>query len=532
MNNITILTAILSLALCVSAHAQMNIRVRGNGISIRNVNGNGKSGENSNADQTGRTQVYQLPQRTAWEAGRYMIPGKYHVFSQRPPQIVGKDYATTYIASGYDKEDARTDYLLDAFKADQAGTVTIAVPTDQMKVEGWKKSPTSFGTTIKDFTLYDYDYKNAGEWVNIPSPDPKVPTLLFAEKGHIKFDNPLPISALAEGVVIAPAVTYYITDPDLIIMPNGDYIAGANGGPKVGDVDIKLWKSTDKGKTWAALNTEEIFVRHQTLFHHEGALYLFGDIRDDENANGMGAIQKSTDGGVTWPESVKLNFRFRTAPSHVIVANGRAWIATESKGGSSVFSAPLDADWMNADSWTLAPRTDDLYTNNESDLVATRGGGYPVVMPKHQHKNLVLGPTEVLPDMNSLFLPGNGSKYSAIYDPISDKYWALTSWSPLPNAIRTGIALYSSTDLKNFQFERQVMLGKSSSFHGFNYPFMQIDGDDVVFVSRTAWENEDGQPQRWHDANMFTFHRVRNFRQNTPTAGAMAALSANMNEKG
>ncbi len=513
MNKPVLITALLSLSLCALAHAQMNIRVRGKGIAIENVSGN--------VDKADRSQVYPLPQRTAWELEKYMVPGKYHIFGQRPKEIAGKDYATTYIASGYDKEDARTDYLLDAFKADQVGTVTIAVPTDALNVPGWKKLPVGFNTSISDFTLYDYDYQKAGEWVNIPKPDPKLPTLIFAEKGHLKFDNPIPISTLAEGVMIAEPGTFYITDPDVIILPNGDYIASAIGGRSKDGVVATQWKSTDKGKSWQQLNKENTFGRHPTLFQYKDALYLFGDITDTVSANGMGSIQKSYDGGVTWPESVKLNFRFRTAPSHVITAKDRVWIATEYGRGSSVFSAPLDADWMKADSWTLAKRTDDIGVGNESDLLATRGGGYPVIMPKGGTSIRILNENETVADkaVDTLDLPGNGSKYSAIYDAKSDKYWALTSWSPLPNAIRTGIALYSSEDLKTFQFERQVFVGKSSAFHGFNYPFMQIDGDDVVFVSRTAWENEDGQPQRWHDANMFTFHRVRDFRNNNAGVG-------------
>ena len=49
-------------------------------------------------------------------------------------------------------------------------------------------------------------------------------------------------------------------------------------------------------------------------------------------------------------------------------------------------------------------------------------------------------------------------------------------------------------------------------YHAFQYPDMHVDGDDLVFVSRTAWEWEWGQPERWHDANYFTFHKVEGFR--------------------
>ena len=63
-------------------------------------------------------------------------------------------------------------------------------------------------------------------------------------------------------------------------------------------------------------------------------------------------------------------------------------------------------------------------------------------------------------------------------------------------------------------FERKVLVGRSDYFDGPNYPFMHIDGDDIVFVLRHAHENERGQAQRWHDANHMTFHAIRDFRAN------------------
>ena len=284
---------------------------------------------------------------------------------------MNKDFATSPIAEGYfSKGDTREDYSLDSFSADKEGYVTIAVPTDTLDAAGWIKAFGTFNSTITNYSLYRYYYSEVGQWVQIPKTSGATPTLLFADKGCLKFDNPLPVSA------------------------------------------------------------------------------------------------------------------------------------------------STTSDLMDPDSWVLAKREDRNRTGNEADMIIDRDGA-PVILPKGRSKIRLSSPaisvSERLEDR--LQIPGYGSKYSAIYDPVSDKYWALTTYSPIKGTIRTGVALSSSSDLKTFKVERQVIQGKSSGFHGFNYPFMQIDGDDIIFVLRTAWENEMGQAQRWHDANMLTFHRIRDFRE-------------------
>jgi hypothetical protein len=355
--------------------------------------------------------------------------------------------------------------------------------------------------------------------VNIPKTVAATPTLLFADKGCLKFDNPIPLSDLAEGVLVTKNTGDYnkgpyIVDPFLLIMPNGDYIAGANQelsferqfGP---DTDIaRHWISKDKGLTWARLSKSPVGVLHASTFYHDGSLYALGDVEE-----GFGGIVKSTDGGQTWLDPVRLNFKVRNSPAHVVVSQGRYWLAMESP--VSVISASTTSNLMDPDSWILAKRQDDNRTGNEADMIITRDGT-PVIIPKGRKKIRVINPNETIVDneVDLFLLKGNGSKYSMIYDPISDKYWALTSYSPMEGNIRTGVILSSSSDLKAFTIEKQVIQGKSNNFHGFNYPFMQIDGDDIVFVLRTAWENDMGQAQRWHDANMITFHRIRDFRNN------------------
>src|SRR5262249_29292028 len=48
--------------------------------------------------------------------------------------------------------------------------------------------------------------------------------------------------------------------------------------------------------------------------------------------------------------------------------------------------------------------------------------------------------------------------------------------------------------------------------HGFHYVDWVFDGDDIVFVSRTAFDDANGGAHTYHDANYLTFHRIERFR--------------------
>jgi hypothetical protein len=112
-------------------------------------------------------------------------------------------------------------------------------------------------------------------------------------------------------------------------------------------------------------------------------------------------------------------------------------------------------------------------------------------------------------------LPGNeNGKCTARYDPVSERYWALTSG---PNRITLDLYSASSENghIGDFELVATALQGHSHT-QGFNYPFVQIDGDDLVFVLRTAWDTHRGTARRWHDGNLFTFHRLRNFRSLAP----------------
>ncbi len=500
-----LLCAVLSLYLFTvagPATAQMMIDVRGNGVDINNVG------------SSGLAHMYPIPDRLDWQQDA-LIPGQYHLFDTRSDPIINRNYATVPIPVGYHKTDTRLDYALQSFSANQTGKMLIAAPyRDSVGIGDWKRVPGVFSSTIQNFYLYEYDYTQVGQWVNIPQPNPDLPTLFMgAEGANMRFANPLPISEQAEGRIITPNYNVLITSPSLYIMPNGDYIAGASGGEPRSGFTVRLWISKDKGDTWQALNQTPIDVKHQTHFYHNGAMYVLGDI------NERAAIQKSTDGGKTWSSPVNLNLDFRTSPAHVLVSQGRLWCATEV---ATVISAPVDADLMNPASWTRAAMSGGSLVSGEPELTLTREGGLAVMGKGSGSSNSASNHVAHVINQNLVqayssedpfVIPVSDSKYTIQYDPVSDKYWALTSYSPLPENIRTGIALWCADDLDSeFTFVKQVTQGLSNQFQGFNYPYMQFDGDDIVFVSRTAWEDERGLARRWHDANMMTFHRIPNFR--------------------
>jgi hypothetical protein len=41
----------------------------------------------------------------------------------------------------------------------------------------------------------------------------------------------------------------------------------------------------------------------------------------------------------------------------------------------------------------------------------------------------------------------------------------------------------------------------------------EMEGDDLIIASRTAWDDGLGGAHRSHDANLLTFHRLENFRE-------------------
>lgn len=102
-------------------------------------------------------------------------------------------------------------------------------------------------------------------------------------------------------------------------------------------------------------------------------------------------------------------------------------------------------------------------------------------------------------------------------------YWTITNnnTSPAHSSQRNVLSLYVSPDLRSWYHAKTLMnddqgmdFDDSVRVTGFQYADWQFDGDDIIYLVRTAY---NGAPN-YHDSNRITFGRVSRFRSLTPDA--------------
>ena len=152
-----------------------------------------------------------------------------------------------------------------------------------------------------------------------------------------------------------------------------------------------------------------------------------------------------------------------------------------------------------------------LRTNFQSP-VALEAAGYldraAIVHVSEDGRHLVHDP-----DFHTINMPGGGTKFTVRFDPESDRYWALVNKQLDPDARRNRLYLVSSPDLYRWTTERLLLSHPDPDHHAFQYVDWVFEGDDILYVSRTAFDDEDGGAHNYHDANYLTFHRAESFRE-------------------
>ena len=108
--------------------------------------------------------------------------------------------------------------------------------------------------------------------------------------------------------------------------------------------------------------------------------------------------------------------------------------------------------------------------------------------------------------------PGGGDKFTVRQDHISSQYIALVNPQEGPNLYRNILSLSVSDDLIHWQLVKELQRHPDPKYHAFQYVDWDFDGDDIVYASRTAYDDGQGGANRAHDANFLTFHRIEGFR--------------------
>jgi hypothetical protein len=202
-----------------------------------------------------------------------------------------------------------------------------------------------------------------------------------------------------------------------------------------------------------------------------------------------------------------------------------------------MMSTPADSDLLKAENWTFSnsiPFNREWYNGELKDWLE----GNAVVTPQNSVVNILRcgfyddtrntsamvridadGKTAAFdPESGFIKLPGGkGKKFTIRYDHTSQKYWSLVNWvqpKDEPVGKRNTVALVSSPDLFTWTIERIVLHHPDAYHHAFQYLDWQFEGDDIIAVSRTAYDDGLGGAANNHDANYMTFHRIKHFRSN------------------
>jgi hypothetical protein len=280
-------------------------------------------------------------------------------------------------------------------------------------------------------------------------------------------------------------------------------------------------------------------------------------------------IRRSIDNGFTWThpadERSGLLFRggprrafpnYHCAPVPILIQHGRIYRAFEDNVADNwpagfqalVLSAYIDADLLNASSWTMsnklpfepawleetwgpissagwlegnvvADQKGDLWNILRVNAKQTGNSAWSLwnkaamIRITHQGRQLAFDPQSGFID-----LPGAHSKFTIRRDPLTGSYLTLSNGvaDGTASTNRSTLSLYRSTDLRHWQHCSTLLQDDTglSNEHaaqqvGFQYVDWQFDGKDIIYLVRMAYKNA----HNYHDANRITFHRIRDFRR-------------------
>lgn len=343
-------------------------------------------------------------------------------------------------------------------------------------------------------------------------------------------------------VVHQPKVSgIYLGTPSIVILKNGDYLAANDFfGPACKADSVHIYRSDDKGKSWRFVTkVDDTFWAG--LFRVDRVVYLLGVKGSNRNLT----IRKSTDEGATWSEPYCLKEgRFHGSSTPVLFANGRIYKGYDHLGTdtnnkwmsgnrSFIMSASDTADLTDPASWSY---TDEVVKPAEMDgtgwletnAVAGTDGKVKGITRVANESGLLAGFYSLASDtlidpmsVSSIPFIGGATKFNIQWDEKTGRYWSLSNYPPdvlrqpkmRAGGMRSVLALVSSPDLKTWTINAVVLASDDVKYHGFQYVDWQFEGKDIIFLSRTAYDDGLGGADNAHNSNFITFHRIKNYKR-------------------
>jgi len=363
-----------------------------------------------------------------------------------------------------------------------------------------------------------------------------------------------------------PETKTYLGSPSLLRLSNGDLLATHDyfgpGCPRNHEGEeclTSVYRSTDNGVRWQNV-THIVGAFWSSLFEHDGAVYLLGTSAQ----YGHIVIRRSEDAGCTWTQPLDgksgLLFsggpyhdppNYHCAPTPVVKINGRIYRAFEDndplhwpKGFlSCVISCEISADLLNADSWQMSnklPYDQDMDPPTwggskgagwlEGNIVQASSGEIfnilrvnsapvadraAIVRVENEGRQLTFKPDDFIE------FPGGMSKFTIRRDDQTALYWTLSNNNTNPEypSQRNVLSLHVSQDLRHWHHaltlmedDQNISEAESMAGTGFQYVDWQFDGEDIIYLVRTAYRGA----HNFHDSNRIVFDRIRNYRTYTP----------------
>ncbi|NLD87303.1 MAG: hypothetical protein GX633_03495 [Clostridiales bacterium] len=342
----------------------------------------------------------------------------------------------------------------------------------------------------------------------------------------------------------------YLCSPSFVRLSSGAIVASMDlyAGKEPQQLSL-VYRSEDNGKTWEYM-CELYPCFWGKLFTHKDKLYMlsasteYGDLligcsEDEGRSFSMPTVLLRGTSGFKH-KGIHKN------PQPVFHHEGRLWCTLEwgswTSGAHAAMCMSIDAedDLLKAENWHFTPPVpyDETWPGTakgkspgciEGCMVLSpegfggREGRTLLNIMRYHIENCtpsfglalamrVEGIDEPLQYERTIPFPGNHSKFMIKYDEASGRYYSLVSYltEEHPEG-RNHLALISSPDLINWEKVRDVFDFRHlpASEVGFQYVDFEIEGDKILYLSRTAWNGA----HNFHDANYSVFGCIEDFRK-------------------